>query len=299
MGLAADGQVVGYSTDASGVARPFLFQKGAISALPLPAGSTAGHANAINASGSIAGFAVNGSSTTPVLWDPQASDLGQPVSGFPFLSVVLLGDDGTLIERAANADDSAERLLVRHGKSDQDISLANFALTEASAVNAAGKLVGFGTTDSAALVQKSIGFVYQNGTTTTLQPLSGDDQTIAHDVTASGKVYGFSYNSKTQSVVLFDEHGGGTVLRTEPNGAGFIIANDELVIEGYGVIGPAPLVYVKGAWEEAESLVAGLGDFKLQEMISINARGDVAGTGKLANGQQRAFLLQRLPVTGP
>ena len=40
-------------------------------------------------------------------------------------------------------------------------------------------------------------------------------------VTTGGRTYGYSFNDATQSVVRFREHGGGEVLRTEPNGVDY------------------------------------------------------------------------------
>jgi probable HAF family extracellular repeat protein len=71
--VADNGDIVGGSTDQSGVYRPVLWRNGELIVLPLPAGYTAAQARGISARGEIVGIAASGPSVYQVVvWRPTS-----------------------------------------------------------------------------------------------------------------------------------------------------------------------------------------------------------------------------------
>jgi hypothetical protein len=132
-----------------------------------------------------------------------------------------------------------------------------------------------------------------SGKRTIFQPLAGDTQTLASLATDGGRIFGFSFNDVTQSVVQFDPHhlGQGTVLRTEPIGFGSVFGNDSFLIETYTGT-QNPVLFWGGQWIDLTTRIPNLGTFTIDDANWVSECGDIVGSGFTSTGDMRAFILE-------
>jgi hypothetical protein len=265
--------------------------------VPLPDATIGGSANWINDRGAVCGDSI-GTIDHATLWlDTQPADMGAPPAGFPLVRCLGIANDAALGAGVAFAPggELAKLVAFRHG-AVTDISLADSPFNTAFNVNKRGVVSAFGARQNPhTLIVESVGYTVDLHTLaqTVFSPLAGDTQSLVNVVTTRGRVYGFSFNDTTQNVVMFDPrgNGSGSILQTEPLGAGAVFANDKLVVETYSAT-QNPRIFVDGAWLDLTSLITNLGSFTIGDAGDINDRGDLVGWGLDADGNQRGFILE-------
>ncbi len=144
----------------------------------------------------------------------------------------------------------------------------------------------------------ALGFSYdlRRNQRTVFLPLAGDDQSLLSTVTDQGKVFGFSWNDTVQRVVRFDPrgHGRGEVLRSEPFGAGIVVANERFVVESYTGT-QDPVILVDGEWLDLLDLIDGMpaDGLVFGDVTDVNERGDITGFRQSDDGSlNEGFVLE-------
>jgi hypothetical protein len=291
---------VGSARDAQQAQHGFVWSGGKVTQVPGLPGSTGSVAFAINDLGAICGWSVTSNGDEPTLWIHGVPfDLGAPPAGFPLgRCFVLALDPGLGAGNAFASDFSVSRSIgFRHGET-LDISIPDPDLTFniVTSMNAEGLVSAWASgVTSITLVFHSVGYLVDlnSGKTTTLKPFSGDTETLASLATDGGRIYGFSYNDVTQSVVRFDPRhpGQGTVLRTEPLGFGSVFGNDTFLIETYSGT-QNPILFWGGQWIDLTTRIPNLGTFTIGDASVVSECGDIVGVGFTAGGDTRGFVLE-------
>jgi probable HAF family extracellular repeat protein len=110
------GQIVGGGDDALGIKRPFVWQNGQLSALPVPDWSTLASAGDINDSGEIIGYYSDFTRSVPFLYDNgtmyDIRTLVDPDSGWDIYEINGINDNGVIIASGVRDGQSSALLLV-------------------------------------------------------------------------------------------------------------------------------------------------------------------------------------------
>lgn len=248
----------------------FVWQDGAMTALPPLPGGLDSYATAINNRGQVAGWAENGvhdpscNSTPPinqvlqfeaVVWGPNLGEMTQlsPLGSDPDSAATAINDRGQIVGISglcANAagTTSAEHAVFWENKYAAPIDIGNFdgglAWNTPTALNNRGQVAGFGNQQgSPASAFNPIGFFWskQHGIRS-IPPIGDDTQSWAWGINDHGQVVGQSFNLDTGAARAFlYENGQSTDLNTlvQPNSPVQLLLandiNDEGEIVGFGV----------------------------------------------------------------
>lgn len=225
-GLSSDGRVVGLSfSPLPSVPRPFLWQNGQISALPLLPGDDQGAAYGVNASGTAVGYTRLGQGNyNPVVWDNGAvtslsgsygsaqiyaiNDLGHfrvsdklvmggstvdlPI-GFAGISFAATSTELNNSDALVGVKNDTGHLVYWQAGSIQDLGLMpGFTLMSAAGISNNMKIAGSASNPSnGPATGPTQAFLYDGGYTA-IPRLSGDDSNNALGVNDSGQVIGSS-----------------------------------------------------------------------------------------------------------
>jgi probable HAF family extracellular repeat protein len=263
-GINASGQVAGFSTNARGTYRAFLYTGGTLRDIGSLRGGTA-DAYGINVSGQVVGYSTTGqvnSYNEPLyhafLWTPskpngktgKMTDLG--TLGGDLSIAYGVNRSGEVVGYAYNATGSFLAFLYNQGQMSSLGTLGG-DWSIAYAVNDAGQIVG------QAYTSNNVGahaFLWQNGTMIDLGTLTGGNYASA-----------LAINSTGQEVV-------GT--STVPSNSGYLIYH--------------AFVYEPGSMTDLNNLIPAGSGWLLQSATGVNDAGEIVGYGTY-QGQQSGFLL--------
>ncbi|MFN8571989.1 MAG: thrombospondin type 3 repeat-containing protein [Gemmatimonadaceae bacterium] len=162
---------------------------------------------------------------------------------------------------------------------------AQDATSWATDINASGQVAGHWYD----LAHPNRGFVQTNGTKTYINPLTGDTESSALAIDASGKVFGWSYGHPTQRYItwangvttLFDPFPGVSIEFADMNAGGVIAFN------AYSFTNSA-FLYANGL---ATPLAVPAGYMNAVYVAALNANGDAVGHGFPVGGAGTNVLL--------
>ena len=247
---------------------PFVWQNGVMTPLPTLGGNNA-TGGGINNRGQIVG-----QSETPnldpcspaflqveaVIWqDGQVQEL-PPLAGDADGGAGAINDNGEAVGFTGCVTGDVHAILWQHGTPIDLGNLGGVTGNFPSDINNRGEVVG-----QSDLLGDTLhhAFLRQNGIMTDLGSLPGLPTSVANGINSNGEVVGFSQDANgddSSSVAVLWENGGMTNLNTViPAGS--------------------PLF--------------------LMEALSINDRGQIAGFGRLANGEHRGFVLTPREANAP
>lgn len=260
LGVNADGVVVGYEYSTDHVFGghpnwPFIWTQAGGKVL-LPAG--AGVATAIGDDGVVVGWAgPDETRITAASWtNGVATDLGS-VGGWPCSGINARNAAGDMVGWAGGcpfSSDLSEHAVTRFDGTMSDLGTFGFQSSEAVGVNASRVVVGNVHSDNAAW-----GFSWHDGQVKILRGPAGSGATEVH-------------------VDAVDDDGR-------------VVGMIRLPGQQQGRDRTHAFLYRAGTWIDLnEHLAAGSGDWVLQEATSINARGEIVGTGRIA-GRRASFKL--------
>ena len=169
-------QVVGSTiSPTSGVFCGFIWQRGQMTQLPAPAGSTDVFAFQVNLLGQVAGQAFDTNfNSSGVLWDHGQATLLPGIAGGTYTRALGINIRGEVLGLSYDAENVPNTVVWRQGVLTVAIKGA-----APNAINDLGQIVG----------ASGAPFVWQNGTTTTL-PLVGGTGGTAQDINDQGQVVG-------------------------------------------------------------------------------------------------------------
>jgi probable HAF family extracellular repeat protein len=239
---------------------PFVWEKGVMTALPT-LGGTNGQALGINNRGQIVGEAEtpNVDPCSPfalqveaVVWrDHQIEQVLPPLGGTVAVANAI-NDNGDAVGLSGCITGNVYAVLWQHGTPINLGTLGGVAGNIPFAINNRGQVSGQSDLPGDTLHH---GFLWQNGVMTDLGGLPGLPTTQADDINNQGQVVGVAQDANSD----------------ESSGVAFLWEN--------------------GVLTDLNTLIPPNFPLFLAEALSINDRGQIAGYGRLSNGDHRAFLL--------
>lgn len=275
-GLAADGSVSGYSTDAYGVRTAFVFD-GVISLLAPDAA-----AYDTSAGGMAAGVVWTGTGARATVWDGEAVRLLDLMDSY----ALALNDSGAVAGSALHG--TRRSAFVESGDTvtwiDAGVWSAAYDLNAAGQVagtlqNSGGRFRAFLWSQAGGLTE--IGTL--GGTQSWAQAVGSDGAVAGSSTTGSGYLHGFVHRGGRMTDL--GTLGGVTSAAYDVNGFG------EAVGYSYDSLGRSrAFVWRNGTLFDLNELVSLDSGWSLEAAYGINDRGQIAGTG-LWNGVRTAFVL--------
>lgn len=296
MGLNNLGQAVGYSTNADGFERAFLYSGGGMADLGTLGGDTS-RAYGINDAGLIVGQAGNGAQQLAYVYQAGVmTSLG--TFGGASSAAYAINATGKVVGAAADAE-GAERAFLYDGTLS-DLGDLGGNRSGALAINAANQVAGYAVDGS---LFELHAFRYETGGMTGLGTLGGsesratginaDGTIVGWSITAENVVHAFRYQAGTmQDLGTL----GGLSEAFGINAAGQIVGRSR--IDG---VGDKAFVYSDAhGMLDLFTLAGGAasGWSGLLEARAINDLGQIVGTGIIA-GETRAFLMTPTAVPLP
>lgn len=198
------GQIVGSSLDSSGHELPFLYQNGAMKALPLLAGDVYGQATGISATGIVVGWEVNTQGFAhPVQW---IGGVAHAFSGGPMEAARAINNIGQTVGTGFGG-----RGFIASSLAATPLAPAGAGVYDPAAINSSSQVVG--TINPGSLDEQA--FLYRGGAITNLGTLGGsaavaydinDGGTIVGDSTMAGLADGRAFVDQGGSMTPLDQH---------------------------------------------------------------------------------------------
>jgi probable HAF family extracellular repeat protein len=309
--LSNSGHVVGWSTDAAGAVRAFLYRNGAMANLGTLPGGSASYATGINEHGQVVGHGgINehgphfSEFTQGFIWDggnlqplgalhcPCSFNQRHGTSAAHAINAhgQVVGDSGTV------RGESVRHAFVWQNGAMEDIGggAGSRSISHAFGINGSGQVAG--TFEGRAAL-------FQDGTHRDLGTLPGHTGSTARAINAAGVVVGESAVEPASDFRAFLWDGAMRDLGTLPgdtvsqargvNGAGFVVGWS-------GTPGGSSRAFLwqRGVMHDLNRFLPAGSGWVLTSAAGINDRGEIAGVG-LRNGQSRAFLLTWRPRANP
>jgi len=294
-GISANGDAVGAAQYSNGMSGFFTFayQNGVMNQLSVEGGFDEGAGisdNGLHIVGNVGLVAsmYTGSSTWQVL-----NENGE-VSG--------VNDSGAASGTANDSDTGDRYAAIYASGSTQNLGTLGGAESGANGINNAGTVVGWSRTEDG-----SVGFVFQNGTMSSLGTLNNgdpDSYSAARAINELGQIVGSGENEDYYSrAVRWTDHGSGYVIED----LGVLSGYDESAANDINNLGHVvgSLDRFDGAFYydgitmwNLEDLIVNLGEVgivSLRGAYAINDLGQIAGTGYDADYNQIAFVLTAVP----
>ncbi len=303
-----------------------LWQQGQIMDLgTLPEGGYQSEANAVNSAGQVVGSALNtvpdansmavgnfwlfnvpyGYQQRAFLWDKQhgMQDLGT-LPGGTDAEALLINEPGQVVGYSYTASTQSgacyplatNSFIWEKEKGMTDLGGFGGTCTLATALNDQGQVVGGSNLTGD---QSSSAFLWENGSLHKLRGSLGGDFTGAFAINDQGEAVGYGYlpgNNEFHATLWMSVKSVtdlGVVGNDSCSYAAVINAKTQVVGSsgGCGSGGFRAFLWEQGAIFDLNSLIPPGSAVYLQITNAINDRGEIAGTGVDANGNQHAFLL--------
>ena len=290
------GQVVGYSTSAASSTRAFRWEAGTMADLGSLGGS-ASWANAINGLGHVVGVSSTMGSGRATLWrDGSIIDLTPDLLNTAASTATGINDRGQVL---INVGGSA---FVWENGSRITIGGLGGGSTHPADINSAGQVVGSSyhpAMTSLGLMQHA--FLWQNGVTTDLGVLAGDEDSGASAINSDGVIVGssgrtdpdtylstyrpFIYQNGTMTPIpapSFEAYGG------DVNDSGVVVGT----MRAGGAVTPwHAWIYENGVVTNLNALKPSGSGLHLAFATAIDNEGRIAGVAYDAQARYHAFLL--------
>ncbi len=295
-GINASGQVVGYSTTASGTQHAFLYSRGVMQDLGTLGGDSS-YAYGISASGQVAGASATASGTQRAFL--YSGGVMQNLGTLGGNSVAFgINDSGQIVGSYISAN-TTHAFLYANG-SMQDIGVMDSAadMAQATGINNNGQISGSSRILTNGL-NMSRAFLYSNGSMVNLgtlgtgsfaNGLNGDGQVVGDASTVSGAIHSFLYSDGTMQDL--GTLGGNASYAFGINGSGQVV--------GYSRTSDGAshaFLYSGDVMQDLNSLVIQQGSgWTFTQANAINDAGEIVGSGTNPDGAQHAFKLKPLPL---
>jgi len=287
-----NGQIVGYSFNASQKRRAFLYSNGQMTDLGT-LGGLESEAYDINDSGVIVGQAKNASAKNRAfVYNGTMQDLGTLGGEESFASSI---NNSNQITGAATVNGGLYHAFRTQGNQLQDLGIMGGFYSYGFGINSAGKVVGYGYLDGSEGGVR--GFIYQNATMTPLGTVGGRDSS-AKAINDSDHIVGSSaylQNSGTQHAFLYfggqmrdlGTLGAAQSFAKDINNSGQVVGSLELTLFGRDY---RAFFYDGTTMRNLNTLIPQDSGWILNEALGSNNNGQIVGRGTI-NNQSRAFLL--------
>ena len=292
-----NGQIVGYSFNASQKRRAFSYNNGQMSDLGTLGGADS-EANDINDSGLIVGQAKNAAAKNRAFLYNGTSmqDLGTFGGEESYASSI---NNSNQITGAATIETGNYHAFRAQNNQLQDLGVLNGYYSYGRGINSAGKVVGFSYLDGSDGGVR--GFLYQNSMTA-IGTLGGRDSS-ATAINDSDQIVGSSaylQNSGTQHAFLYSGGqmqdlgtlGAAQSFAEDINNAGQVVGSVELTLFGRDY---RAFLYDGATMRNLNTLIPQDSGWILNQALGINNNGQIVGRGTV-NSQTRAFLLSPLGI---
>ncbi|MGC2238631.1 MAG: Ig-like domain-containing protein [Pyrinomonadaceae bacterium] len=286
-----NGQVVGYSFNASQKRRAFLYSNGQMTDLGT-LGGLESEARDINDSGVIVGQAKNAAAKNRAfVYNGTMHDLGTFGGDEAFASGI---NNSNRITGAATVNEGLYHAFRSENNQLQDLGIMGGYYSYGFGINSAGKVVGYGYVDG---IEGGVrGFIYQNS----MSPLGtvGGRDSSATAINDSDQIVGSStylQNSGTQHAFLYSGGqmidlgtlGAAQSFAKDINNSGQVVGSLELTLFGRDY---RAFFYDGTTMRNLNTLIPQDSGWILNEALGISNNGQIVGRGTI-NSQSRAFLL--------
>jgi probable HAF family extracellular repeat protein len=274
--------------------RPFIWQNGALTELPVPDNSLGrGAAFAISDSGYIAGTTEGGGNDYEGTVWYNGQLLPQRVPGPDYAQLTDINNSGVSVATFDSSSSGFSSGECFAGDMNCIIPPLLPYYTTLLGINNSGELVG--ATFNHPTNSQSAAVSYKNGTVTTLFPNAGSTQSVAIAVNNSGSIAG-SYDG---SAFLLD---GGRDINLGfaiPVNTGLSVtwAGNPLAINDWGEVVGDQYIWYGGQLYNVNNLLPANSGWTITEVDGVNNSGQIVGTG-IYNGQTEAFIANPVPEPG-
>jgi probable HAF family extracellular repeat protein len=303
-------QIVGYSTTGVSSARGFIWDDGAMTALPPLSGAFASFANAVNGPGHVVGYSTQNGISRAVLWrDGNVVNLTPDLPASVGSTAAGINDFGQVVGMINNTDG----FLWENGSRVMLGSLGGPGGSFAADINNAGQVVGSSsTTFVGGLGPMAHAFLWQNGVMTDLGLLPGDEDSGATAINSHGVIVGSSGRTDPESyetnyTPFIYANGTMTAIAAPSADAYAADINDAGVVVGTmqaagGYSRWHAWIAVDGVVTNLNSRIAPGSGLHLAFAHAINNEGQITGVAYDAQGRYHGFLLTpggTLPTVTP
>jgi probable HAF family extracellular repeat protein len=268
-GINNNGQVVGWSTTASGYTHAFLYSGGAMTDLGTLPGGSSSEAYGINNNGQVVGWSYTSSGATHafVYSGGAMTNLGT-LAGCSSSAAYGINDNGQVVGSSSGGTTNA--FLYSGG---QMTNLGHLPVSPpqwpifmpvigaaAYGINNNGQVVGCSYTGSMMSRNPYVAFLYSGGVWTDLGALPGYSQSFASGINSNGQVVGYLYTMSLFGSASYDA-----------------------------------FLYSGGTMVDLNTLIPANSGWDLEYASAINDNGQICGYGTNPSGQTDAFLLTPVP----
>lgn len=287
-GLNESGEVVGTGhgdniTDIIGVK---WTPSAGLTVLPKLKGQTS--ANGINDLGKCVGWSyIADGDLRAVTWDKDTNI--NVLAKSKAMDAIGINNSNDILCQLASSGLGA-RILLATGRIVELLPQEPWKETWGTAINENGDVVGtFGDSSG---VQRTPAVWSKKGKITVLETLDCPHNVI-HDINDAGVSVGACYNSLSKfRAVMWSQDGKLTELGWNGHACGINNAGVIVGTQSSGSNGYTAVIWINGVSRDISSLVNGMSGWKtLTTALFINNKGQIVGVGKLADGNDSAFLL--------